>query len=144
MPHRPHTLVKFDLPAASAPQQLTLALAQYKPTDSQAGRSPRVTSESKPRVERNAPQVDFSLDVYAQAPFTLRPIAPPEPTASRLTGAWSGRTAGGSSNHDSYVDNPRFLLELPFAASPVLELAAVGLHGGGADSADPAAARTRP
>mmetsp|Transcript_34635 Transcript_34635/g.114109 ORF Transcript_34635/g.114109 Transcript_34635/m.114109 type:complete len:546 (-) Transcript_34635:104-1741(-) len=113
--NRPHTLVKFDLPAASAPQQLTLALAQYKPTDS---------------------QVDFSLDVYAQAPFTLRPIAPPEPTASRLTGAWSGRTAGGSSNHDSYVDNPRFLLELPFAASPVLELAAVGLRGGGSKPED--------
>ena len=49
--NRPHCLVKFDLPPGT--HRLTLALAQYKPVDH---------------------RVDYTLDVYAMAPFKLRAL----------------------------------------------------------------------
>lgn len=112
--NRPHTLVKFDLPPAPAPHSLTLALAQFELTD--------------------AP-VDYTLDVYAQAHFSLRPL-PAEPApAARASGAWRGASAGGSPNHDTHVDNPRFWLDLPSAADVTVELECQAARGRTKDSA---------
>ena len=106
--NRPHTLFKFDLPPSSPPHALTLALAQFKPTHA---------------------QVDYTLDVYAQAHFALRRMPPPPTPSARASGAWRGATAGGSPNNDSHVDNPRVLLDVPTTADVFLELECRGAGG---------------
>jgi calpain-7 len=80
--NKPHTLVKFDLPPAPAPHCLTIALAQYEPTDT---------------------PVDYTLDVYAQAHFSLRPVPEALTPSARVAGAWRGASAGGYAGQANHV-----------------------------------------
>ena len=87
--NRPHCLVQFDLPPGT--HRLTLALAQYKPVPH---------------------QVDYTLKVHSMASFTLAALPFAMRESQTLHGEWRGATAGGCANHDSYVDNPRFVLQV--------------------------------
>ena len=97
--NRPHCLVKLSLPPGS--HKLTLALAQYKPVPH---------------------QVDYTLDVYSMASFSLRPLPYTLRHTERCTGVWRGATAGGSPNHDTFIDNPRYLLTVGSPTDVLVEI----------------------
>jgi len=107
--NRPHCLVKFDLPIGA--HKLTLALAQYKPV---------------------AHQVDYSLEVYSMASFSLKQLPHSMRHVERASGAWKGASAGGCSNHDTVVDNPRFVLVVDQPTDVQVELEAAETFNVGA------------
>jgi len=99
--NRPHTLVKFDLPSGT--HKLTLALAQFKAV---------------------AHQVDYTLDVYGQAPFAMRLLPRTMRHVTSVAGSWRGGNAGGCANYDSYGQNPCCSLALSQPTDVLIELQA--------------------
>ena len=67
-------------------------------------------------------QVDYSLEVYSMASFALKKLPFTMRHVERTTGGWKGATAGGCSNHDTCVDNPRYALELQQPTDLQIEL----------------------
>ena len=55
-------------------------------------------------------QVDYTLNVYSMAPFTLRKLPFCMREVQRVGGEWKGISAGGCANYDTVVDNPAFAI----------------------------------
>lgn len=97
--------MQFDLPPGT--HNLTLALGQYKAV---------------------AHQVDYTLKVFSTVAFGLKKLPYSMRHVEGTRGAWRGATAGGCPNHDTYVDNARYCLELEQTADVQLELAGPAAH----------------
>ncbi|KAA8629303.1 hypothetical protein SMACR_06499 [Sordaria macrospora] len=58
------------------------------------------------------PSYSFSLSFFSNSPLTISPASDPLPYNETITGAWTRRTAGGSTVYPSYVTNPQYALTL--------------------------------
>ncbi|KAL0473240.1 calpain-like protease [Neurospora intermedia] len=58
------------------------------------------------------PSYSFTLSFFSNSPLTISPASDPLPYNETITGAWTRRTAGGSTVYPSYVTNPQYALTL--------------------------------
>ncbi|KAK3692077.1 hypothetical protein B0T22DRAFT_446357 [Podospora appendiculata] len=68
------------------------------------------------------PKYSFTLSFFSCKPLTVAPAAEALAHNTTVSGAWTRRTAGGSSAHASYLSNPQFALTLPRATPLTLVL----------------------
>ncbi|KAL4705929.1 hypothetical protein ACJJTC_017511 [Scirpophaga incertulas] len=60
----------------------------------------------------------YTLRAYSTCPFQLDKLEP-YPYSERISGEWSGRTAGGCENHpQTYPNNPKFIFTIPNWRTP--------------------------
>lgn len=55
---------------------------------------------------------DFSIITYSDAPVEIHELKPWKHKVA-VEGEWKGSAAGGCKTHDTFLDNPRFKLEVP-------------------------------
>ncbi|KAK1773823.1 calpain-like protease [Copromyces sp. CBS 386.78] len=58
------------------------------------------------------PSYSFTLSFFSNSPLTISPASDPLPYSETITGAWTRRTAGGSTVYPSYITNPQYALTL--------------------------------
>ncbi|KJE90407.1 calpain-7 [Capsaspora owczarzaki ATCC 30864] len=91
----PHVLAKLTVPAGK--HTYTLVLAQYK---------------------TNA--INYTLKVYASAPFSLLSVGKLYHYQQKLIGNWTQANAGGCGNYSSYFKNPQFSMQVAQPQSSLL------------------------
>eukprot|EP00795_Rhopilema_esculentum_P014106 gene14106-5096_t len=54
----------------------------------------------------------YTLKVFGTVRFEIGPVGNPYTSRKRVTGQWTKLTAGGCANHPSYLNNPKYDLEI--------------------------------
>ncbi|GAB1864293.1 Calpain-7 [Camponotus japonicus] len=88
----PHYLCKIKL-GEQSDTKYTLVISQYEKTNT----------------------IYYTLRAYGTCPFVLRKIPQLYKYEEEVTGQWKGITAGGCSNHSTYLNNPRYQIVLESA-----------------------------
>ncbi|PWN53961.1 hypothetical protein IE53DRAFT_383488 [Violaceomyces palustris] len=66
-------------------------------------------------VSRHGPNKDvgYTLSAYSSCQLTLHELPRAHPYRERVTGAWSGRSAGGNITYPTFMHNPQFKINIP-------------------------------
>ncbi|EPQ32386.1 uncharacterized protein PFL1_00582 [Pseudozyma flocculosa PF-1] len=65
-------------------------------------------------VSRHGPSsnVSYSLSAYSSARMSLRELPHAHPYHEKVSGSWSGRSAGGNVTHPTFMNNPQYAITI--------------------------------